>query len=123
MELIFVYSADSSIFSQIKDLIHKSFLPKTYPCRLCFLTFGAFSQKEEWRAFINSLGIKTKFLHKDEFLRMFPKLKSGEFPSAFLNYGKNLELMISKSEIDKQETLASLKKFVQDKVRRIKEEN
>lgn len=123
MELIFVYNADSSIFSQMKGLIHKSVLPKNYPCRLCGLTFGAFSQKEEWREFINSLGIKTKFLHKDEFLRMFPKLKSSELPSAFLNYGKDLELMISKSEIDKQETLASLKKLVQDKVLRIKEEN
>lgn len=119
MELIFVYNADSSLFSQIKDLIHKSVSPKTYPCRLCSLTFGFFSQKEEWSEFINSLKVKTQFLHKDEFLRMFPKLKSNDFPAVFLNTGKYLTLVISKEEIERQNNLDDLMKLVNFKTEQI----
>lgn len=110
-----MYNADSSSLAQIKDLIHKSISPKTYGCRLCSLTFGTLREKQAWSKFVKTLGIETKFLHRDEFVRAYPSLESSRFPAVFLNTGKNLTLVISKEEIEKQNTLDELIKLVTSK--------
>lgn len=115
MELVFVYNADSSPFAQIKDLIHKSISPKTYGCKLCSLTFGALHEKQTWSKFIKALDIETRFLHKDEFVSAYPSQESARFPAVFLNTGKDLILVISKEEIERQKSLDDLIKLVASK--------
>lgn len=130
MGLIFVYNADSSSLVQIKDLIHKSISPKTYGCRLCSLTFCAFREKQPWSKFIKTLGIETKFLHRDEFVSTYPTQKSNKqsfsankFPAVFLNTGKGSTLLISKEEIERQNTLDDLIKLVTSKKEQILRES
>lgn len=47
MELLFVYNADSSLFAQAKDYLHKTVSPDTYQCRLCQLTYPGMSMDQE----------------------------------------------------------------------------
>jgi len=123
MELIFVYNADSSPFAQIKDSIHKSISPKTYGCRLCALTFGALREKQQWAEFIKTLGIETKFLHKDEFVSTYSAQKFDNFPAVFLKKENGLKLLISKEEIEKQNTLDDLIDLVASKTTQVLKEN
>lgn len=118
-----MYNADSSSLAQIKDLIHKSISPKTYGCRLCSLTFGTLREKQAWSKFVKTLGIETKFLHRDEFVSAYPAQKSSRFPAVFLSTGKYLTLFISKEEIEKQNTLDDLIKLVTSKKDQILEES
>lgn len=123
MELLFVYNADSSPFALIKDFIHKSISPKTYGCRLCSLTSGALYEKQPWSRFIKTLGMETKFLHRDEFVSIYPAQKSNKLPAVFLNTGKNLTLVISKEEIERQNNLDDLIKLVTSKKEKILKES
>ena len=66
-ELILVYNADSGLFNQIKDSLHKVVAPSTYQCNLCALTYGKVRKKTEWKVFIENLEIPAKFLHRDEY--------------------------------------------------------
>lgn len=118
-----MYNADSSPFAQIKDLIHKSILPKTYGCRLCVLTFGTLREKQTWSRFIKALDMETRFLHKDEFVSAYPSQESSRFPAVFLNTGKNLTLVISKEEIERQNTLDDLITLLTSKKERILRES
>ncbi len=43
--LIFVYNANSDLFSTVTDFAHKILSPSTYQCQLCALTYGNFSKK------------------------------------------------------------------------------
>ena len=112
LQLVFVYNADSGIFSGIKDLVHKSVSPKTYGCNLCGLTYGGISMKQEWKEFIKNLPIKVAFLHKDEFIKTHPQLASVSFPVVFKKEGETLKEFISSDEINKQKSLEDLKKLV-----------
>ena len=47
--IYFVYNAKNDFVSIVGDFFHKSFAPKTYPCRLCDITYGPFSKKKSWR--------------------------------------------------------------------------
>ena len=70
-QLLFVYNASSNLFSTVTDFAHKILSPSTYQCRLCALTYGNFSIKQEWKSFIESLPVKAVFLYKDEFEKEF----------------------------------------------------
>ncbi len=65
--LMFVYNADSGMFNTLSDMAHKVFSPRTYSCNLCALTHSTFSMRDEWKEFIESLGVELEFLHRDEF--------------------------------------------------------
>jgi hypothetical protein len=64
-ELLFVYNAKSDLFSTVTDFAHKILSQRSYQCQLCALTYGNFSIKQEWKSFIESLPMKTFFLHKE----------------------------------------------------------
>ena len=118
-KLLFVYNADSSLFNQIGDLIHKTVSPKTYQCNLCGLTYSGVSMKSDWKDFINSLPIKAEFLHKDEFLKQYPDKKDLTFPVALtVKYGALAEV-ISTQEINQQKNLDELKTLVKTKLSNI----
>ncbi len=50
-EIILVYNVWGGVYPGLVDFVHKEFFSKTYPCNLCYLTFGTFSMKNEWRLF------------------------------------------------------------------------
>jgi hypothetical protein len=118
-EVIFVYNADSGALPSLKDYVHKIVKPSTYPCNLCAVTYNNFGFKnKDWRKFIENLGIKVKFLHKDEFLKL-GKMETVDFPAVFEQRGSKLVRLISNHEINKCKTLKELEDLVLTKIKNI----
>jgi len=115
-KLLFVYNADSSLFNQIGDLIHKSISPKTYQCNLCGLTYSGVRMKSDWKGFINSLPIKSIFLHRNEFLAQYPFLKNDKLPAVFIDRDGELEKLISAEGVNNLNSLENLEKLVLNKI-------
>lgn len=71
MTLVFVYNANSGTVNAALDSMHKIVSPSTYPCKLCELTFGTFTERTEWKEFRINSAYDMRFLHKDEYLEEF----------------------------------------------------
>ncbi len=107
MELIFVYNANGGLLNSLFDAGHKLLSPNTYACNLCALTYGALTERAEWKAFRMSSPHAFRFLHKDEFEREF----GGEFRYPIvLKNGGELETLVTADEI---EALASLEDLIE----------
>ena len=106
-ELIFVYNADTGLFNTMADIGHKIFSPQTYKCDLCMLTHGYFSERGEWREFIENLPLGADFLHRDEFHKAYGKHEAG-LPALFLDSDGVAELFMSHEEINACGDLQSL---------------
>jgi hypothetical protein len=113
-QLIFVYNANSGLFSTVSDFAHKILSRATYSCTLCALTYGNFSVKQEWKSFIQGLPVKSIFLHKDEFEKRF-KIQVG-LPAIFMATNSDIEKIIDKREIESSHSLEELKKLVVQKL-------
>lgn len=113
-ELIFVYNANSDLFSTVTDFAHKLLSPSTYSCNLCALTYGNFTVKQQWKSFIEGLATKTVFLHKDEFEKQY-KIQPA-LPAVFTKIDGAIEELISREEIESCRSLGELKKLVKHKV-------
>lgn len=99
--LIFVYNADGGRLAGLKDMFHKILSPSTYPCSLCAVTYGATAMQPEWRAFIETLPVPMEFLHRDEFIRDYPKWAAHPLPAAFaVGTGGTLTSFIEAPELD-----------------------
>ena len=118
-KIIFVYNANSGLFSALKDTLHKTVSPNTYQCNLCAITHGAFNVKDEWKKFIENLEIKTEFLHKDEFFKKFGG-RGDDFPNAYLLKNKRLKFLISSKEINSAKSISDLKKLIAKKLNKLK---
>jgi hypothetical protein len=115
-KLIFVYNADSDLFSTVTDFAHKIISPKTYACSLCALTFGNFGMKKEWAEFVKTVQPPPDFLHKDEFVKNYGSLVDAEFPAVFTLRSGLPSLLISSSELNACETIAELRDMIARKI-------
>lgn len=109
-QLVFVYNAGSDLFSTVTDFAHKIFSPSTYQCQLCALTYDNFSMKQEWKSFIESLPMKTIFLHKDEFEKQY-HIKTS-LPAVFISSEGSINEIISQKQIEGCQTLEELRNLV-----------
>jgi len=105
MKLIFVYNADSGLFSSIFDLGHKIINPETYQCNLCRLTYGNFTENKKWKNFRKISDVEMQFMHRNEFEKEF-KIKI-DYP-AVLSFNGKLKIGISSNEINKYKSLEEL---------------
>jgi len=112
-ELIFVYNANGGIFPGIADFVHKEFFPSSYPCNLCYLTFGTFKMKKEWKDFLATLPVEQTFYHKDVFKRKYDY--TGDFPVVLFNDKQTTGIFISKAELDRLQSLQQLIYLVNQK--------
>lgn len=115
-KLIFVYNADSGLWNGAFDAMHKVFSPKTYACKLCKLTYGAFSVKKEWQAFINDLSIESRFLHRDEWEKEFAL--NVDLPAVFLNKEEELTTLVTADQM-KSFDLLELKAYLEEYIKNI----
>lgn len=113
-ELIFVYNADSGVMSAIKGYFHKVISPKTYDCNLCSLTYDMMGMKSEWKKTIEKTGMKTVFLHKDEFKNKYKM--SVDLPAIFIRNNSSIKELISSKEIN---DITSLQKLIRILNRRL----
>lgn len=91
-QLIFVYNANSGKWNGYLDMMHKVFSPKTYPCKLCDITYGVFSINQDWKNFIKKLPADTLFLHKDEWENQFGR--KDLLPSVFLKNYESISTLV-----------------------------
>ena len=115
-QLIFVYNADSSLFSQVIDYAHKIFSPDTYRCNLCKVTYGNLGVKNEWKSYIQSLKFLVIFLHKDEFYQKYPKFTSTELPAVFLANSTEETQLITAAELNSVKSIKELTVLVDSKL-------
>ncbi len=116
-KLLFVYNADSGVANALLDAGHKLLSPQTYNCSLCGLTYGAFTEKKDWKRFREEHNIPMEFLHKDEFEKSYAS-KFGnrfEYPIVLAEVNSGLQVMISSEELNKTEKLEDLIKLVKER--------
>ena len=106
-ELLFVYNADSGLFNTMADIGHKIFSPETYSCDLCQLTHGYFTERKEWRAFIEEVDMTCRFLHREEFHREFPD-RQDVLPAIFIQTGNNLSPCIDSDRLHQYKDIREL---------------
>ena len=116
-QLVFVYNADSGMLNLMKDIAHKLFSPKTYPCRLCDLTFSALGERASWIEFRQHLGVAQEYLHIDEFTQQYAdQLENGggvvAYPAVFSLTGEGLLQVLTKRQLDECGSLDMLKQLV-----------
>ena len=116
--LLFVYNADTGLFSVVTDYAHKILSPKTYPCNLCALTYGNMGMNKKWKEFIAGLKMPIEFLHRDEFVKLHT-VSDTQLPAAFLKEGESIASLITASEINECTTVDALIALVTRKVETI----
>jgi hypothetical protein len=116
--LLFVYNADTGLFSVVTDYAHKILSPKTYPCNLCALTYGNMGMNKKWQEFIADLKIPIEFLHRDEFIKLH-NVSDTQLPAAFVKKGESITMLISSGEINECTSVDALIALVTNKVETI----
>ncbi|MFO7702008.1 MAG: GTPase [Psychroflexus maritimus] len=109
-KLIFVYNADSGLKNTLIDSAHKMFSPKTYPCKLCDLTYHALGEKKAWKRYRKNAKAEMKFLHADEFQQLYKsKFRPAfELPVVLVEDQYELELLLSNKALDDINDLQTL---------------
>ncbi len=110
-EIILVYNAWGGIYPGVVDFVHKEFLPASYPCNLCYQTFGTFGMKKEWKHYLEGLPYKKRELHKDNFQRLY-KPENLALPVILITDGSNVQVLVSAEELNQQKSLQALIKVV-----------
>ena len=112
-KLIFIYNADSGLKNLIVDIAHKVFSPSTYDCKLCDITFGAFTENKDWKNFrqnLESENIELEFLHKDEFLNTYRSKFQHQytFPIILTECHNDLQIFIGTEVLNGMENVHQL---------------
>lgn len=116
-EIILCYNAYGGIYPGIKDFFHKIIAPASYPCNLCYLTFGTFSMKKQWKSCLDSLGYKIVQLHKDQFKRKYIP-SDMKLPAILISNGTHTEVLATAEEINACKSLQELEELVRGKIRK-----
>ncbi len=106
-KIILVYNAWGGIYPGIADIIHKEFFPASYPCNLCFISFGTFGMKDEWKKFLDNLSYNRIEMHKDQFKRSYQP-EDMPLPAILLSDGSKTEVLLSAAELNTFHTLQEL---------------
>ncbi|PIR82373.1 hypothetical protein COU20_02520 [Candidatus Kaiserbacteria bacterium CG10_big_fil_rev_8_21_14_0_10_59_10] len=116
MKLIFVYNANSGIFSALTDTFHKTVSPDTYACNLCRVTYGPLSMKDEWREYVTSLPHEIIFMHRDEFWKQHPEIRKERLPAVFAVGEAGIETIIPSSAINAADSVQDLMSLVSQSI-------
>ncbi len=107
VELVFVYNAPDGVIAALGDMIHKIVSPSTYPCSLCAVTYGAFTMRPAWRAYLRTLPCPARFYHRDGFRRDWPAIDAA-LPAVFLRRAGTLRLLLDRATLDAQRDVDQL---------------
>jgi hypothetical protein len=117
-KLIFVYNGDSGLVNGVMHYLHKRISPDTYPCQLCGIIYDGMSVKQDWLSFVQSLGVETEFLHRDEYRKQYGKTLLA-WPAVLLHDGKALQqVVLSAADFENIPSLDVLKQKLGDLVSR-----
>ncbi|WP_137820178.1 hypothetical protein [Pseudomonas sp. 2FG] len=117
-ELVFVYNGDSGLVNGVMHYLHKRISPDTYSCQLCGIIYDGMSVKQEWLAFVKSLGVKAEFLHRDEYRKRYGE-SAHDWPAVLLHDGQVLKaIVLSAQDFEAISSLDVLKQKLGDFVSR-----
>ncbi len=111
--LIFVYNATSDFWSKYIDVAHKIVSPSTYPCDLCSLTHGNFSEKKIWKEFRETTEDEFVFMYKNEFENQYPDYVDVDLPIVMKKTEKGLDELITAAQFSEIHSVEELMKFLQ----------
>lgn len=109
--LIFVYLAESGLLNKLKDAVHKTFKPETYPCTLCDITYSPVAMRRQWKEYVRNLPIAVEFSYTDLMEQRFGR-QDLTYPCACLYRNGQLETLISAEDMNRSETIDDLVKLV-----------
>lgn len=112
--LVFVYNANSGVFNTLSDIGHKIFSPQTYQCNLCEITHSIFTERAEWKSYIESLDIACEFMHRDEFVKQYG-LKEENYPAVFIRNEKGVNRCLGPEEINRCGNMEQLKDLLSER--------
>lgn len=110
-KIVFVYNAKSGFIHSMSDLFRNTAKPSNNPCKLCSLTYNGAFMKKMWKEYVANLGIETLFLHKDEFMKIYPSSKT-TFPVVLLERNNTLTTLIAAKDFEAVSDLAGLIKLL-----------
>jgi len=111
--LVFVYNADSGLFSSATDFIKKLATPDEYDCNLCMVTHGSLKMKSPWKDYLDTIPNKKLFLHRNEFLKDFPKNNNIDLPVILAQNNDDINILVHAEEINAVKTLEEMKTLLQ----------
>ena len=117
-QLMFVYNAKSGFMHGVMDLMHKTASPKTYPCKLCQITYSGATMNKFWKRYVADLGIPAVFMHKDEFAKTYPET-SINFPAVLLKMDNTLKMLLSAEDFTRVKDLPDLMKTLNEKLKNV----
>ena len=103
-KVIFVYNAESGLFSALSDYVHKIVSPSTYECQLCAVTYGNLGMKTKWASYVQSLPARVIFTYRDKLRDDQPIMKDAELPAGFVIKDGKTTLVVSAQEMRACET-------------------
>ena len=106
-----IYNANGGLVNGAMDLLHKTFSPSTYACRLCEVTYGTFGMKRDWRSTIEALPMPVAFLHRDEWVAAHPG-DATALPAILLEQAGTLSVLISAKDFTGVRSLDALKSLL-----------
>jgi hypothetical protein len=113
--LLMIYNADGGLVNGAMDLLHKTFSPATYPCRLCDVTYGPLGMKRDWRATIDALPLPVTFLHRDEWQAEIPG-DATPLPAILRDQAGQLSTLVSAEDFAAIRSLDALKALLADRL-------
>ncbi|MFN6935418.1 MAG: hypothetical protein ACK4NZ_09720 [Tsuneonella sp.] len=109
--LLMVYNADGGLFAMVSDAVHKVVSPRTYPCSLCAITYGAVSMKSEWRRYLERLPAQITFHHRDDFAEAWPEALFA-LPAILIESDSRLSELVSARDLDSIASVSELTALV-----------
>ncbi len=106
-DIVFVYKAESGLVNKLKDAVHKTFSPSTYPCILCDVTYSPVHMRAQWRKFVEKLPYNVEFSYTDLIEKAHPEA-SFDYPCACLRQDGQLSLWLTADQINACDTIDEL---------------
>lgn len=107
-KLIFVYNGDSGLLNSVLHLMHKTFSPSTYECRLCALIYNGISLDQDWKAYVAKLDAEVTYCHRDTFLTKHGRAFDG-YPLVLEQIGQGFKILMSPADFEAVTDLDALK--------------
>lgn len=114
--IVFVYNAESGMLNKLRDAVHKTFSPATYPCKLCDVTYSPVRMRSRWKRFVRELPCNVEFSYTDLIEQAVPGIEL-DYPCACLRTVDGLYPWLSADQINACDTLDELIELVDSALR------
>ncbi len=116
--IIFIYNADSNVWSKYLGFAHKIISPSTYSCDLCSLTHGNFSENSIWKEFRETTPYEFVFKYKDEFIEELKDVEYQKFqlPVILERKGAISNVLVNAEKLNLMNSVEDLIAFLREKL-------